>query len=509
MPNSSHLNWLEISDWTPGVHTRNAGTMPHNASQVMQDCYPLKEGGLRAFADDGNIVTTGMDMSTGNQIIAIGGHFGIPHRTVSGLSQDRYVVKYDESDSTIRLYRMDETNSDTTWSLMSFTFATNTAGSWSQSFLVPFVDAGGTRYMLLGLNYGGSGATGPGIYKIKYSDGAVTLIQVAKPTGLIVNQGRWLYAQEESSQLFYSNVGDVGATNQFLDVTPSGPGAVITALAGTEPSDILVGKAGAPWVSITGDISSPNTVVRELSGAHPAGRRPVVPTSVPGGMAFIADNGSIYSTDGRNFDAVGNNVRWTQFDRLKLEPTGNGTVGMTAFIGDYLFLGANLVRDMVTGAIFSILPNLADNLDLWVADHTRGRIWGASLAEAADATMYEYQPVGDGVFRSPQCSWTSAPLVPKSGEDARLREVEVYFQTHGASVNNMTVTRFDQNGANSVARTGPTYAANQHGKITFQFPNLGSAYQYIKIDWNTNGTQTEAATIERLRIGFAPGRGLG
>jgi hypothetical protein len=494
--------------------------MPHNASQAMQDCYPLAEGGLRPFADDGAITTSGLDMSAGNQIIGIGAHIGIPNRAGAGSSMDRYLAKYDQSDGLVRLYRMDESNAAVVWTqLTSVSFTAAVQDSWMQAHFVPYIDGSGQRWMLFGLLYGGiTGAAGPGLYKIKYvpgagppaGDGVVSQIMPGRPTGLIVNQGRWMWSLEETSILYYSEVGSVDATANILDITPSGPGAWITALAGQEPSDILIGKSGAPWVVISGDISSANTVVRELSGAQPAGPRTVRPQPVPGGgVAFIANNGSVYTTDGRNFTDIGQNIRWPVFTRLQAEAAGVGVVGMPGYMGGFIFSANSLVYDTVTKAWFSILPNAADPLDLWVPDHTRGRIWGASTAEAADATMSEYQVVGDGVFRSPQCMWQSAPFVPKSGEDARLREVELFVLTGSASVNRFTVTRFDQNGGGSVIRGPVSIGANQHSKVSFSFPNTGSPYQYIKIDWDTNLTQTEASTIERMRIGFAPGRGLG
>jgi len=120
MPNSDHLEWLEIADFTPGLWTRNRSQMPYNAAQAMVDAYPLKGGGMRPFYDDISVTTTNLDLSAGNRIIGIGQH------VINGL-RDMYVVKYDDSDNEVRLYRMDETAGASSWTLLADSFDTTGA----------------------------------------------------------------------------------------------------------------------------------------------------------------------------------------------------------------------------------------------------------------------------------------------------------------------------------------------------------------------------------------------
>jgi len=504
MPNSDHLEWLEIADFTPGLWTRNRSQMPYNAAQAMVDAYPLKGGGMRPFYDDISVTTTNLDLSAGNRIIGIGQH------VINGL-RDMYVVKYDDSDNEVRLYRMDETAGASSWTLLADSFDTTGADTWTQAFFETFIDAAGVRWMLMALNYGGTSAsTGRGIWKIAFTNGAVTLVKSAQPTGLIVNQGRWMYSEANTPRLYYSEVGSIESTENFLDVTPSGPGADITALSSQEPSDILIGKSGASWVSIQGDISSPNTVVRELVGTHPAGPRPLKPQPAPGGMVFVDGLGSVYLTDGRNFQDLGETISSPHVVRIAGGSSESKIVAMTAFAKDFLFVGGGLVKDMVTGAWFTISQPDSDNKDLWLPDYSSNSVWGASLEDAADATMVRFRMYDSSATdRAPSCSWTSAPFTTREGGDARIREVEIWWETRAATANDITVTRFNQDGGGSVARSVLNQTANLRQRNRFKFPNSGSSHQYITVAWNTSGEDTEAALINRIRIGLAPARNLG
>jgi hypothetical protein len=505
MPANDHLDWLDLTDFTPGLWTRDRASMPYNAAQLLQDAVPLQQGGMRPFFDDVTVTTSGLDMSAGNQIIGIGQHI------VSG-SRDMYLAKYDSSDNEIRIYRMNEVLGASSWTLIADSFDTTGTDSFTQAFFQTFIDAAGDRWMLLALHYGGSGATGPGIYRIAYATGTVTLIQQARPTGLIVNQGRWMYAQYDTSQLIYSEVGSIEPTFNYLDVTPSGPGADITALASQEPSDILVGKNGGAWVSIQGDISSPNTVVRELAGFRSAGPRPVRPAPAPGGLVFVDGLGSVYMTDGRNVQDLGANIFSPTAARVASLGGQDGVVGQVGYINDFLFVPGGLVRDMRTGAWFNIVQPDFDNKDLWLPDHASNTIWGASLDDVGDATMSRYfafESSQPGTSRAPQCAWTSAPITTKDGGDARIREVQIIAQTGAATANDFNVTRFDSNGGNSVVRSVLNTGANDIQRHRFLFPNSGDGAQWVKVEWNTSAEDTEAATIRRIRIGIAPARGVG
>jgi hypothetical protein len=525
MPDNYHLDWVDIKDFTPGLWTRNRATMPYNAAQALSDAFPLQDGGLRPFMDDASITTSGMDISAGNRIIGIGSHVGVPYRSGVGLgtAADRYVMKYDTSDNELRLYRMDETNNETTWTELTTWSPDNpdpaSTDHYAQAFFEPFIDQNGTRWMLLGLNYNDAGFTlaGAGLYMIRYeepdigNDGEVTLIQNVKISGLIVNQGRWMFAQSGTSKLYYSNVGSTEPTANYLEVTPSGRGSNITALSSQEPSDILVGKEGAPWVAIQGDISNSNTVVRELAGSHPAGPWPIRPTPAPGGVVFIEGKGTVFLTDGRNFEDLGKAIVPPTLSYMNTAVPGIGVVGMAGYIGDFLFVPGGKVRDMRTGAWLTISQPDGDDKALWLPDNSRYSIWGASLSEAGDATMTEYRSSlsiqNATTHGAPSCSWTSAPQYTKDGGDVRIREVQIWVETGAATANDFTVTRFNDDDGGSVARSVENLGANLQRRLRFLFPNSGSSSQYIKLDWNTSGEDTEAAFIQRIRIGLAPAKG--
>lgn len=520
MPARGHLEWLEITDFTAGLHTRpNAlkvfGTPP-SAAQQMDDCVALPEGGLRAFYAPTAVSTSGLVATSGESVMGAGLRSGIALRSgASGDGTDRYIATFRASDLKTRLYRMDGSNGETTWKQKDATYtlaASSRNGTRAASF-VPFIDSSGNAWMIMVIRNAGVGGT----YKIAYvagagppaGDGVLTNLNAA--TGPVcVNQARIIVGDGGATVPYRLYYGDPGLTTgaittlaNYLDIAPYQDGAGLCIVAPQEPSDLVIGREGAPWVEINGDISASGTPVRELGAVHTGAFTEQDPARTPGGLAVIEPGGGIYLTDGRTFQLISEQLE--AFYKIDSTLTDHVNVGKMAFLNQYLFAPQGYVFDFVSRSWFRLsdMPNAA----FWVADARRQKMWG--ISGGGSHTQMDYVPFdqqsGDpsstGVNRKHTYTWRSAHLTRPDGHDSRIREVQLFVRP--SAVCDITVLVTDANG-NQRGRTITGVTAVPQ-LLSFQFSNIGSEYQDVTIVPVAQNTSNEAPIIERVRIGFAPG----
>lgn len=520
MPVNKHLDWFDITDFTPGLFTEPSAlkqfSMPPNAAQQMDNCCPLRQGGLRAFFKPTSVSTSGVAAIATESVIGIGLRAGIALRSgASGDGTDRYMVTFSSADNKMRLYRMDGSNGETTWKQKdaTYTFAAATSNATRSAEFGIFHDSAGADWVLFVLRSAGSANNG--LWKVAYvagagppaADGVLTKLNAA--TGpLCVNQARIIIGDGGATVPFRLYYGDVGLTTgaittlaNFVDVAPYQDGAGLTVLSPQEPSDILIGRESAPWCVLQGDISSAGTPIREMGSVHTGAFTEQHIARTPDGICYIEPGGRIYATDGRNFT----DISWQldRFYKINGSLTDIVSLGQMAFLGQWLFAPNGYVRDWETGSWLRATD--LSNASYWVSDARRQKVWGVN--GGGSFTMFDYVPfdrqsyTGSGVNRYNVYTWRSAPFAQKDGRETRIREAQVFLDASAAG--SITITRTDADGTTSAVTES---VAVGRGMVSVAFPNSGSQYQDITITPSATVSSNEAPIIERVRFGFAPGR---
>lgn len=516
---NKHLSWVDLTDFTPGVFTEPVAQKvldgPQSAAQQMDDCMPLKQGGLRAFYKPTSVSVTGIGSIANEVPTGIGLLPGIAFRSgVGGDTAKRFLMTLNPVDNKSRLYAMDESNLATTWSQKdaTYTFAAGSASARSTSF-VKFVDSSGAVWLLFTLR---DASSGQGTYKIAYvagagppaGDGVLTKLNGA--TGaLAVSQARILVSDGGATVPHRIYYGDVGVTtgaitteSTFLDVSPYQAGAAICAIVPTEPSDLLILKEGAPWSEIAGDISSTSTAVREIGTGHFGAWTEQMPVRTPTGICFIEPGGYIYLTDGRQFTNISLSI-----DRFYKVPPGNADIvspGKMAFLGGFLFVPKGYVRDWETGAWFRV-SHFANGA-FFEADPRMNRVWmvnGGNNFDSWDIKPFDRLSATTVTPRYNTYTWRSMPLTPETGRETVIREVQLMVRT--SATTNFTVTRTDSDGTQVVRTITGVTASSGPQMLSFLFPHSGAPYQDVTVTPATQDGVSEAPVIERIRIGFAEG----
>lgn len=509
MPPSSHLEFFEITDFTPGLQGEDQlpGTtavdkrllLPTNAAVVMNDCEPRPGGGLRAFFRPTTVSTSGITDVTKELVTGVGNHTGLALRSGAvGVALDRYLTTIDTVADRERIYRMDGTNGETTWKQGSnYNRSAGTVGTAGPASMFPFVDVSGNRWMVVVLR----SANEPGFYKIAYvagagppaGDGDITKINTWDGPA-VANQARVIIGEStQSPTLQWTDEGTLTPSVDSLDIAPYQDGADLRGIQAMEPSDLLIVREGAPWVAIQGDVTSASVPVREMGGAHTGLGHTTELCRTPDGLAFIEPGGRIYLTDGRSFTPISPTIE--PFYRHSDDVRSSGKM---VFANRYLFAPGGYVRDWESGAWFKV-SEMADSnpAQFWSVDAAHQRVWGASAGFSF--RIREYAPWDQDTKRNDDWVWQSAPWARSDGRTTRIREVQLFVVAHATST--LTVERINADGTS----TTRTAAAISSGKqmVSFLFPNTGSEYQSIKVTAAADSASNEAPTLERIRVGMA------
>lgn len=382
---SAHLRYIEIKDFSPGLWERVDWLMPASGAQQLTNAYPTEGGGLRAFFKGTTILTTGIVSPSTERVIGLHARGGIPARSGSPTDLvDRYLVTYVSNGATNRpkLYRMDGSNSEATWTqifktsgVTEFASAGANDAPSKASFRFFKLSSGSPndQHVLLVLRYVSGDS---GLYRLNYNDlssaqKAILLttlvVGAAQPSGPIaIHQARIAIGAGNSEKLVWSNPGtETFDAPNFLDVEPNQDLPVLAAMAPMEPSDLLILKEGAPGVIVQGDITDPQLqqMSEGINGIGDFGRSPT-------GLTIVSQGGNVYVTDGRTWTAIS--------DQLGDYSPANNTVvmGDTNFINDFLFAPGGKVFYFPTKSWFkqTEMAGSFHNVERYT-----GHIWGPTV----------------------------------------------------------------------------------------------------------------------------------
>jgi len=504
MPVGTHLQWFDIADFTAGIWDATAAinqfAAPANAFVTLDDYQPMKGGGVRAFH---KATSTSLSGVGANEVpTGLFARNGVSRPTCVGGtgtdSTDIILVTMNTSDFKARIYRRDGTVGAPAWSLRHTTAAAGSAGH-QVTGIEYFKDINGVEWYLISMFGAGNNTTGLFTMRQDYTvasntgnDGLVAKIQ-SYGGPIVISQARIIIGTGNDEKLQYSGVGLTTGFGSSLSVVPNRGEPNISIISGIEPSDLLIGKEGAPWVQISGDITSTATPVREMGDSHHQRQNKQQVPRVPDGIAFIEGGGRVFvTTDGRTFRSLSDSL--ARFS-LNISPGMVGT-GQMGFLNDLLFApgpsGKTNVFDYSCGCWFRStgIQSIFASADpyggmIWCVDHTD------TSPSLVSYSVFANSRVSTGIIQT-------VPFADKNGRNVDIREVQLFVQCYSSST--FIVELIDQTGASVVTRTVSGITDRQ--MVQFLFPNTKSEYLSIKVTPSaTNGT-SEAPTIERMRIGF-------
>ena len=348
--------------------------------------------------------------------------------------------------------------------------------------------------------------------------------KISTKTGpLAVNQGRIIIGAGLSSRIYYGATGDISDVDtNYIDPGPYEDLSDASVIIPMEPSDLLIGKQGAPWLLLQGDISSATTPIREMGSGHTTIADGTEACKTPEGVAFIEKDGMIYLTDGRTFNPLS--------QQLGGFPTPNGasdlrliSSGTMAYMNNYLFCPWGYVWNRLTKSWFTFTPPSGGTTapSFHVPMRQTQAVWAGETTAAAggiawaDYTVWDTQSGSNTRHRTRKgaYTWRSPVYTPGEGNHIAIREVQIYYHSFRAG-STIAVTRTDS-GGHAVTRTFTTSAIDAdptggvdlvtdgtgRGIARLLFPSIGADYQDIKIVASADTTSYEAPMIEKIRIG--------
>lgn len=487
MPTDSHLEWTEIRDFTPGYWEVGDIYMPPNAAQTMTDCFPMKQGGLRAWFKPTTFPTTGIDSVSDETPLALFAHENLINRSGNGVGNDYYLITWAAGAAVTKVYRMDQTAAGppTTWTKIK-THATGLQPT-QPLHVCNYVLTDGTRYFVYGLG-AGNGADA-GVWIVKYSDGTLTQLTTGQQAIVANYQSRLIIAGTVSN----GNAGTIQFTDPGLltnintneaPVDESEGLMDISGFATFSPGDLMVFKSGAPIYLVQGDLT--NYMVRQMNGSVPGGIKPV---RGPAGVIFTA-RGRVYSSpDGSQIQLLTEQIK-----------TGSLGGNKLTFHDHWLWFGRNgLIMDTDTGAIFKTSQITTTSRDP-VIELAPGD--GFMFANSASSMQLWTVQTSDGstTGRCESYTWKSSPIRHPTGRQIEIRAVEVYARSRNGATSTVAVT------VNGVTQTRACDVSNR-GALMFYFMGRGE-YLDVQVVSASNASGVEAPIIEVVRIGAQGGHYL-
>ena len=499
MPINRHQDPIEIKDFTAGLWEGSDWLMPPQAFQEMTNCHPEVGGGLRAFHKASAISNTGLVDPTNERVIGLFAR-GVQHRTSDGMSTDRYLLTYHTGGAGAyrpRLYRMDGSNSETTWTQIYktsgttlFNAAVSDGNSPLRASFAYFRTSAGVDYVIMTVDYFGTQPGGTGMYQLAYADlsssqKAVEVTSAASgltyPSGaLAIHQARVVAGSGNDGAIVWSDPGTLTFTSDnYLFVERSQLMPKVFGLVPQPPSALVVVKEGAPFVAIHGDIEAP-TVYELARGVTLSGTGYQIPGVTPDGMTVISSDGHVYLTGGESLVDISESIN-------DLGGVGDAVaVGDTNYAGNFLFAPRGYVRHWPTGAWFkqTQMAGYFHNVDRLTND-----IWGP--VAGGTSPSFVTMSTDASASRTNTFSVKTAPLRTQDGRRLEIREVEVVCKAYDTSaVIAITV--------GGVTRT-ITMAATGTQKVSGQFIAAGEVLD-VRVVSTAGNAANEAPSIEVIRV---------
>lgn len=502
MPVTEHLEWIELRQFA-GLFQRGNDevNMPPNAAQRMNDCLPQPHGGLRAFGVGTIIATTGIDATDLSGILlGVYARGGLANRNDGFEPQTDYYALYYRGDGTGRLYRLDETNDDTSWTLIK-TFAAGTStGSgvfdvspmpqWTQ-----YRDLNGLDYVIV--TWPSIGSVDEGVWSVRYDNGTVAKFGAGYTPAVTVHQSR-LFATD-GSLIRWTDVGGTSFTGS-LDVERGRAVPENVGFYSFSPSDLMVVKRHGPIVLVQGDIDAPT--VRAMSDGPPCAKSvPIIAT--PFGVVIVSNHGVFLTDNGATIKEISeplSDISW-QFG-FSVDEWGNGTGGwQPVWDENWLFIGP-YAYDFRTNAWFAYNQH-GDAIGLNNGIATKRLTYRDSAVVVGTSGALNFGVIAgtEGGPTADSYEWRSAPLRSPDGRQVEIREVQLNLQSHDAS-SQVILEIFDDLGDTIIdTKTISSIAAGSQ-KLRFLQKARG---EMLSVQLRPSATSAEAPTIESIRIGWRPG----
>lgn len=504
MPSNRHLTVREISDFSPGLWENADWLMPPSGAQEMSDCYPQVGGGLRAFFKGTDLSASGITNASQERVIGAYARGGVPLRSgAAGTGVDRYLMTYRASAGAYRprLYRMDGSAGDSTWTQVYVDAGTNEFNAATSDDNTPdkaafrfFRLAAGSpndAYVILSMKYRAATTRGPGIYRLNYNDATASQKAVelttsvagsARPCGpLTTHQARVMIgggAQGET--IIWSDEGTVtfGASN-FLGVEPNQDLPGFVAMHALPPSDLFILKEGAAMVSVQGAITDP-TVQQMAEGIAPGGSGKQDFGRTPSGLTFIATDGYVYEAAGSSVTNLSQ-----QLGAFANQSDFAGP-GDTNFINEFLFAPNGYVFHLPSKSWFkqTRLAGATHNVE-----RSTRTIWGP-VGTGASFALRSISPF-PGQQRLNTYSWKSAPLRSADGRQLEVREVQVVAKSYDTNAT-IAITV----GGTTVTKTLTTAGRQE---VSAYFTARGEVLD-IRVVPTAASSAVEAPSIEAVRF---------
>jgi hypothetical protein len=486
VPVNKHLEFVDITDFTPGYFSVGEWLMPVNGSQEMTDCRPDPGGGLRASAKPTAFSTSGLPVTTAKVCGlytrgAIALQSGAP-----GDARDRYIALYDTADNKVKIYRWNETltATPTSWSLVIAHAAVNAIPN--PVTFDTFVDSTGTAHVFYTLF---QTSTDDGLWSIPFSYVAAGTstrrISGISPIGLGVQDDRVITASASTLRWSDSQSATSFPAANTLNVQASRQGNSIVSITAFAPGDLLIGTRFSAWTLVQGSITDP--VVRTMSDARSlgAGQRGAFTDK---GLAFVSPLTGVFITNnGESFNDISTQIAQS----LWQYNANNGDVGNgeCVFTSDFLAAPHGLFWDTRTQAWFrsSVLITNKDHFHTWADTNYReffsatgGNSFSLYTFGASEATRWNTY------------TWKSASFHRPDNRQIRIREVQVIYKSYDASAT-IAVT------VNGTTRTitAPTTGRQQ---TSFLFSEQAEVLD-VQIVPTAGSSSNEAPSIEAVRVG--------
>lgn len=492
-----HLDWTELISFTPGLWTVGLDYLvptgeKQAGAQVMDDCYPLPQGGLRAFAALSSFTTTGI----GADEFCIGfyGRSGIPVRSgVTTEATDFYLVTSSTVDQDIRIYRKDETNDDgsgphsaTQWTVIETLTATTPAPG--AAYFIAYTLSGGTTHVYVSI-WTASGIDG--LYRIEYSTGTVTKVTSHSIIrALTTHQDRIVYGtvEEQESRLRWNDPGtETFGSASFLDLLPF-ENLTDNVWAKSFIEDLLVGKSGAPFQLVQGPITDP-TVRTLASVAHPTDTQQAA--ELPQGLVYQSLRNGIYITrSGAQIERLSSQLASNDVVSPTTRNTDDVTAGDLAYTDPFLWTPTGFIYDERTQAWFKS-TTYPTSKRLFVDRHPdEQRIYMVTVGTGF--SIYRQSISESDMGRVQAYTWKSPELRHPTGRQIQMRECQIYCdpQASGATISVV---------CNGVTRTTPSLNAGPQA-VRLLFKEHKESLD-LTVTSDSGSAGVEAPLIEAVRIG--------
>lgn len=493
-----HYTWLERDDFSGGMWSSTDWVIPDNGLAVMEDCYPLPSGGIRAFAKFSSYTTTGIgagEEPIGGYVEQAGNNLG------TGPASDLYLLTSGHA-SGPRLYRIWEGDdpAPTGWTLIKqFGAGTATFGDFTSYKMAAVTEP----YRYLAFNMTGAGSADKGLWRIPFATTqATTPVRAvtgqagtfALPIG--VHQDRLIFNDAfGGAKFWFTNPGvETVAAGSFKEVQPYTPRSGHVFFKSFAPSDLLVAKEGSQWVLMQGDISS-TTSQRTMGDVRHANTLQR-PAETEQGIVFQALMDGIYITpDGQQMNKISEAISaddlWN--DELRSQP------GYLAHLDNWLFTPSGHVYDFRTGAWFSLTDwTTSASAFVLMTDKRKSRHRLLAFKEngAGVPQIYYFDSEESGMARKSDYRIKWGPLHDDSGRQIEIGEVHVVLRCYQSGAS-MEVT------INGVTRTISNISSGRT-VVPAMFRERGPQLD-IEIELHSNDAAIEAPSIEAIRVGVLKG----